>query len=727
MQSKDLPAGLRPGSSTSSEILQRLTAGSLALSMLFAGTAAADDTSADVSTKPGKPKASADEAKTLPNVEVSGSPVQGQNTPQAIDTIGKKEMAEQGVVRLKDALRNVPGITLNAGEGGSHGDSLNLRGLSIPDSFYLDGIRDIGLYQRDVFDVNEIAVMLGPSSVLFGRGSTAGVINQVSKEPLGSPLAAGSLAFGSADLRRGTADFNAPISDTAGLRVNVMDERSGVAERDLVNNNRKGAAVALAFGMDTATRLNLDFLHQDEDNRPDYGIPFIDGAPAKVDRRNYYGLANYDRNTNDVNILTSRFEHDFSPDLSFSNTTRAAHYDFQYILTTPNLANDFTEVPPPGTPLSDILVYRDQPSSGGSQTEYVNRSDLTSRFHTGGVEHVLVTGLELSRESTDLMRYQNGVNDIPPTSLLNPDPFDTPPTPLIPYALPQSRGTDVSAYAVDSMALGPHWDFDAGLRWDRFDSSFSEPLSDSAWKSTDTVLSPRAALIYKPDDTQSYYVSYGTSYNPVIEYLTLAPGDDGLTPEKNSSWEIGAKLRVLGGRLALTGAAFDTRLVNARISDPDDPGLQEGTFDQRVKGIELGAQGYISDRWELYAGYTHLNDRLTASTDPLAIGRFAPNTPNNAFSLWTTFEPTDEWVLGAGLNYMSHRYADTENTAGLPAYTVFNAMASYKVDDHWKLQVNLDNIANKLYFNNVYYSGADENHAVPGAGRTLIFTADFHY
>ena len=206
-----------------------------------------------------------------------------------MDTIDKKELAEQHLSLLQDALRNVPGVTLNSGEGGAHGDSVNLRGLSIPDSFFLDGVRDIGQYQRDTFNSEGVSVLLGPASAVFGRGSTSGVINSISKQPELTPLAALSVSAGQADYQRETGDFNLPLSDTAAARLTVMDQRNGVVQRDQVLYRRYGVAPTLAFGIDTPTRLTLSYFKEEENNLPDYGIPFIDGAPAQVNRSNYYG------------------------------------------------------------------------------------------------------------------------------------------------------------------------------------------------------------------------------------------------------------------------------------------------------------------------------------------------------------------------------------------------------------------------------------------------------
>ena len=678
----------------------------------------------------------------LPSIEVTGTAIHtSQDISQSTDTVDKKELAQQNLSLLQDALRNVPGITLNAGEGGSHGDSVNLRGLSIPDSFFLDGVRDIGQYQRDTFNTDSLAVLLGPASALFGRGSTSGVINSVSKQAMLTPLAAFSVSGGQIDYWRGTGDVNVPLSDTAAARVTLMDQSNGVVERDQVHYHRYGVAPSLSLGIDTPTRLTFSYFKEEENNIPDYGIPFIDGAPALVERSHYYSLANYDRTRTNTDIGTIRFEHDFADGITLSDSLRYANYGFEYLVTGPFLGNDFTPPPPPGTPYAAIDISRDQPSSAGTTSLSINRTDLTAKFDAGGFKHTLTAGLELSQEQSNVNRFQNGLDDIPATPLLNPQPFFVPPTPLTPYSNPKGRGSDMSLYALDSVALSSTWDLDAGLRWDRFESSFSEVFSGTSFERTDTFISPRAAVIYKPDAEQSYYFSYGTSQNPVIEYLIVAPSDQSLAPEKNNTFELGGKIKILHGDVQLTGALFDTRVYNARISDPDDPTVQQMPFDQEVRGLELGVEGDITESWEVIANYTHLSDKITSMSAPLsqagyapspgsevsARGKFAPNTPHDALNVWTTVEPSAAWTLGGGFTAVSHRFADTENTAGVPAYVVFNAMTSYDVNPHFKLQLNLNNVADKLYFTSIYYVGIAENHALPAAGRTLIGTASYRF
>src|SRR6185503_19254312 len=251
-----------------------------------------------------------------------------KDTPQSINIVPLEVMQQQGVATLQDALKNVPGITLNAGEGGTHGDLVNLRGFSAGDDYFMDGLRDTGLYDRDAFDYDSIEVYKGPASTLFGRGSSGGVINQVMKAPLLRPLLRLSVTGGTNSELRATADVNQPFGDHAAARLNVMGQRNLTEGRPFARTQRWGVAPAVAFGIDTPTSGWLKFLHQQEDNIPDYGVPFLFDRPAPVGRGALYGLPSDDIFKTKVDVLTGRIQHSFNENWSVSDTARYGHYHF---------------------------------------------------------------------------------------------------------------------------------------------------------------------------------------------------------------------------------------------------------------------------------------------------------------------------------------------------------------------------------------------------------------
>jgi catecholate siderophore receptor len=649
-----------------------------------------------------------------------------QNTPQTITVVSSELMEAQASTRLEDALKNVPGITLNAGEGAARGDTVNLRGFSAFNDFFLDGIRDAAVYTRDSFNLESVEVVKGPSATLFGRGSTGGAINQVSKAPTLAPVDSVTLDFGTNHEYRATTDIDVPLSSTAAFRVNAMGESSEVADRNYVKNRRWGLAPSLAFGIGEDDSLTLAFLHQQENNLPDSGIPFVDGRPAPVPRGAFYGLASDHQTTND-NIGTVRYKHDFNPNISVADTLRFAHYEFNYQSAMPNFG---TTVPGPGTPLTDIVVGRDAPGSSGTQTDLTNQTDLTARFTTGAVSHTLFTGIELGRQTNDLSRYNNPFNSnnnwVPETPLLSPDA-----TELLPGVQPitsQQNTTAHSAavYATDTLGITPYLDFVAGVRFDNFSAGYAQYSRTTGavlnLAHTDNVTSPRAALIFKPTPQQSYYVSFGTSFDPSAEALTLTTKTADLGPVKAKSYEVGTKTSWLDGMFNTTAALFHTEVDNAQTNDPDNPTLTILNGDQRVEGVELGINGYLTKHLEVIAGYTYLDGKTLSSGTAAYVGQALPNVARNAMNLWTEYELTDAWEVGLGGNWLGARFADSGQTATIPGYVVFNAMSSYKLSKTVSLQLNLFNLANKLYYDSAYYTSAAENHVLPGAGRTAKLT-----
>lgn len=661
-----------------------------------------------------------------------------QNTPQSVNVVSAQLLQEQGTTRLEDALKNVPGVTLNAGEGAARGDTINIRGFSAYNDFFLDGIRDAAVYIRDPFNLDSIEVLKGPSATLFGRGSTGGAVNQVSKAPRLDPFQVAAADVGTNDEYRGTVDIDQPIGPSAAFRLNAMGESSDVAERDDVKNRHWGVAPELAFGIGEPTTVTLALLHLSEHDVPDVGIPFVNGAPAQVARTNFYGLAS-DHADSNVNIGTLRIKHDFNPNLSISNTLRYANYAFNYQFDAPNfgsVAAGGQGAPTPGEPLDTILVGRDSPSSSGLQTNLTDQLDLSAHFQTGFVRHTLVAGIEVARQTNTLDSYTNPFNSnnnwIPETSLLHPDPNQVRPNERV-SKIQVTDADSEAGYLIDTMNIGQYVDLIAGVRIDRFAAGYKQTtLSSGAvldLAHTDVVPSPRAALVIKPTPWESVYFSYGTSFDPSAEALTLTTKTSNLGPVKATTYEAGSKTRLFNG-LLLTGAVFHTEVDNAQVNDPENPSLTTLQGDERVQGVELGLTGHIGPKFEITAGYTYLDGRASGFTGSNPVYRYnndlMTNVAHNAANVWAEYHITRPWEVGLGVNYLDRRIGDIVTPAAppawIPSYVVWSAMTAYKINDKVEVQINVINLFNTFYYDNLYFTSTSENHVIPGVGRTAKLT-----
>jgi len=363
-------------------------------------------------------------------------------------------------------------------------------------------------------------------------------------------------------------------------------------------------------------------------------------------------------------------------------------------------------------------------------TTLMNETDATAKFLTGPFAHTLVMGVELDQEESDLVRFANQFDQIAPVPLTDPDPREAfPGRQTTVKQRPDTKADTIGAYLVDTITLAPQWSVVAALRDDRFAASYDEPISNSHFNHTDWIATPRAALIYKPEESQSYYFSYGTSYDPSAENLSLSTRNADLGPEKDRTFELGAKQQWLGGMLSATAALFDTEMTNARIADPTNPSLQALSGDLHERGFEAGAAGSLTTHWELLAGYTYLDGSSQGVFGTNVKGPI-PNTAHNQANLWTTYDFDSGWKIGAGANYLGRRAAFKDPAgmvAEVPGYVTWDAMTSYQLTDNIQLQLNGYNLLDKYYFTNSYYTSDAENHVIPGAGRTITFTVAVNY
>lgn len=645
------------------------------------------------------------------------------DTPQSITVVPKSVIKDEGVTTLRDTLRNVAGISLAAGEGGSQGDNLTLRGFTARNDIYLDGMRDFGSYYRDAFDLEQVEVLKGPSSMVFGRGSTGGVVNQVTKTPTLKQATEAGLQAGTDDTRRMTADINTPFGTDAALRMNLMSQDGDVAGRDIAENRRTGFAPSVVFGLGTDTRVKFDYFHMSEDDIPDYGVPWVFNKPAAVDLSNYYGFkdANHLRAT--VDQWTARVEHDFSDSFSVRDQVRYAHDKRDAQITEAKILTSYT----PGTPLDQMQVTRNQIAVGSVETMLWNQLDFTFKAGAGAVRNVLVAGLEGGRETSDPTRY--AWTGVPGTSLMDPDENQ----PFAGASTVSSRvrtvADSLAGYAMDTLSLGEKWEITGGLRWDRFKADYSQSVGTAtAFNRTDEMTSVRGAIVYKPVPSGSIYLSYGTSFNPSAESLSLSASTTNLDPEKNRTFEAGTKWDLAGGRLTLRGAIYRLEKLNARVPDPNDSALNILGGNQRVDGAELEMVGHITEAWQVYTGYAFADSEVTSTTLANTQGNPLPNAPRHTFTLWTTYELSEAFTVGGGANYVSERLASsTLDPASLqlkaaPGYTTFSAMAKYRISPRFDVQVNLANAGDRAYFDLLH-----PGHVVPGAGRTLYVSLNARF
>ena len=686
------------------------------------------------------------------------------NTPRSVTVVPQQVLKDTAATSLQDALRTVPGITFGAGEGGNpQGDRPFIRGFDAQGDTYLDGVRDTGGQSREIFDIESIEVSKGPNSSFGGRGSAGGSLNLVSKTPQARDFTNGGFTYGSDQTRRYVLDVNRQfLDDSAAFRLNLMSHEQNVAGRDAVNYDRWGVAPSLTFGLGTPTRVNLSYYHMESNDLPDSGIPYAYGSATATthvhdkptdggDSSNFYGLKNRDFRKTRADISTVSIEHDLSDTMTLKNTLRHGSTGQDYILTQPD--DSKLNVNKYGT------VWRRANARVSTTTTTTNQTDLFGNFQALGFKHSYSTGLEFTGEETRVSGYTISPNGNPApngclpgmvgnsggscTSLGNPNPDDAWTGSIARnYNGTNTKATSRAAYVFDTIELDPKWLLNVGLRYDTFDTEANTNATTGRTKLKDDsqFFNWQAGLVWKPLDNGSIYTSYATSASPPgglvgegVDNNSLPTGvnTSDLQPEETVNYELGTKWDLFHDRLSLSAAVFRTEKKNTRILV--DSNTYETAGESRVDGLELSASGKITEQWQVFAGYSYLKAELVESgkignrqgivQTGSNKGNQMPNTPQNSFSLWTTYNLTPKLTIGGGAFYVDQVYGDAANTVYVPSYTRYDAMASYKLTQNVDLQLNVQNLTDKTYYDKAY--GA--HFANQAAGRTALLSTNFHF
>jgi catecholate siderophore receptor len=730
------------------------------------------------------------EEQTLPTVSVTAtqdgikadkasSPKYTQpllDTPQTITVIRKELINQQGGTTLTEALRNTPGVgTFSLGENGSTstGDAVYMRGFDASANIYVDNVRDLGAISRDMFNIDQVEVLKGPSGTDNGRGAPNGSINLVTAQPGLFDAFNTSVTAGSASNKRVAADWNKLLDADRGMamRLNLVDQDSGVPGRNEVTNKRWGVAPSFVYGLGSPNRLYVDYLHLQQNNTPENGVPTI-GLPgyrlpvnlaatppisaatsaalssaAKVDPTNYYGSKNdFDKATSDM--LTVRFEHDFSPTLKLQNTTRYAKTSQNYQIT--GFMGAFT-TPVPSDP-STFTLARSRQMKDQTNEILTNQTNLTSEFLTGGLKHTLVGGLELTQEKQKTYGYYNAsLGTMPAANLYNPNPSD----PVNGYH-PTRSGVDtqgkmntVSAYGFDTLKLNERWLLSGGVRLDHYaldyDYATASTLAANPGLAVGTgvrqqslnasgyLFNWKLGAVYKLTPDSSLYASYSTSKQPpggsnfTLSTAANSAGNSSYVPQATTSSEVGAKWDVMDKQLALTAALYSTKVTNEVSQDPVSLAYYQ-TGEKKVQGVEIGVIGNITRAWSVSTGYTRMNTQVTGSSVSSDGSSNLAYTPKQAFTSWTAYKLPHGFTIGGGARFVDALIRASDGAVGTPRYTdaywVFDGMIAYAVSKNLDLQLNLYNLADKHYVAAINKSGY---RYTPGIERAFTLTANLKF
>lgn len=691
--------------------------------------------------------------QSLPGITVEASGIKALASPkytaplaettQTIQVIDKEVLKSEGVSTLTEAMRNVPGVgTFNAGEGNGGpnvGDALYMRGLDISNSIFVDGIRDLGSVTRDMFNIEQVEVTKGAAGTDNGRGSAAGSINLVSKQPKLADSFDASVGAGSGSYKRATLDWNKNLdtfTSGAAFRLNLFDENSGVAGRDNVKNRGWGVAPSLAFGLHTDTRVYLNLLHVEKNNVPESGLSTIGMAgfsgsvaglssASQVNSSNYYGSS--DSHDNSVaTMATARVEHDINATTTLQNTTRWGKNSVDYLAVTA------------GVPTTSSGTITRLGAAKQLDDEIItNQTNLSTRFKTFGMEHSLSTGFEITREKqTNYGLTKTGT--LSSVSLYDPE--------LTSSGLTITRNgqdavwqTDTAAlYAFDTLKIDQRWQVNAGLRLDHYKTTYNAIATsgNTNIEGSGNLFTYKLGALYKLTSNGNLYVNYALSQLPPgstssFGAYSLSSSDSSasnpsMEPQKSKTLELGTKWELFNQNLLLTAALFRTDVYN-EVYENDD-----GTYSQigkkRVQGIELSATGKITRNWDVTAAYTHQKTDIVVGDATAQDGSSTlPYAPEDALSLWSTYRLPLGLTVGGGARYVGivKRQTKLATTPDhIPAYWVYDAMASYKISKDWDLQLNVYNLFNKHYITAINYLGY---RYTPGLERSARVTVNYHF
>jgi catecholate siderophore receptor len=655
-----------------------------------------------------------------------------RDIPQSITVVTEKLVDDRNLDTLKDVLHNTAGVTFQAAEGGE--EDIRLRGFSLATSgdIFIDGMRDAAFYERDTFNNDRIELLRGSASMLFGRGSTGGAVNQVSKQPRAIDESELTTTLGSYNYRRVTGDFNIRTGEDAGLRITAMATKadSNGAGSSI---DKRGMAAAYRFGIGTTDEFSVGLYTLRNDNGMNYGIRWIKPTSASatststineaIAPNTYYGMAS-DYNKGGADYITASHTHRFQNDSELKTTVRRGVFTRDQRASAINYGtgtgiNNFSDA---------TVITRGNNNKIQDLNATYAQSDFSTKFQALGVRHEVLAGVDLALEGKRVY----AASALTPTA----KPTTTVGTPSNGAWVDEgARRLTVSSefaadnlglYAQDLVQVAEHWKVLGGLRFDRMRGNYTTlnaaGITTGAYQQTIGDWSQRVGVLYQPTALSSYHFSWGTSFNTSADTYSYSANSANTPPEQSRNIELGAKLDSADKMYSTRFAIFQSTKYNERNTDPDSAATQFLLSGQRhTTGLEVDITGRITPKWEVFGSYMWMPDAnidvSNATGNGARQGERPGLTPIHSGTVWTTYQFTPELRLGTGINFRGEQSPATNPGFMAPAFATLDLMAEYAFSERYVIKGNVTNALNKLYADSLY-----TNFYIPGSGRNVQVT-----
>jgi catecholate siderophore receptor len=655
------------------------------------------------------------------------------NIPQSLSIITKDFIADNAFQNITDATRYVPGVAVHQGEGNR--DELIIRGVDSSANFFVNGFRDDVQYFRDFYNAQSIEILKGPSAIMFGRASGGGLLNRTLKEADGQKIYEATVQTGSWLDRRFTVDAGQAVSENFAARLNMMYEKSDEGFRSYNFLERYGINPTFTYKLGEDTKLMFSYEYFHDNRTADRGNPSQASMPGGSTKQNpgfpfapggdlqqFYGDPFLNVALANVHTWMGFIEHDFGNGLTMKNGTYYAQFDKFYQNIYPGNG------PLSGAVNTSVTAFNRAAYNHTTNRENVfNDTDFFYKMFTGPFYHSIAFGSEFGHQDGIDVRntgvFPNGTTTVL-ANPFSPGYFDNLDFTHLPSDSNSKYRLDLqSGYVRDAIDLTSWLQVIGAARYDRFAESALDMNIGKLRQLTNDFISPQGAVILKPAQNMSFYTAYMVSYLPASgdQFSALGTAGNGvdgtviLKPQKFTSEEAGFKWNI-APRLLYTAAVYNLDRENVPLPDPNNPGFFILSGKNRIRGFESELKGFVNDAWQSWLGYAYTDARVNSDTSTTILpGNRIQLVPYHQFSWWNKYQFTPVWAASLGIIYFSDSFASSDDTVVLPGYIRFDAGVFATIDEHWKAQLNIENI-----LNTGYWATADGNNNIsPGQGRTI--------